>query len=476
MHTVQTSTAEGKAWDEVIWEHFSREAIRFAQDYLSRLDDELAHTRDSGFHCLGFRTRVVLTRVGFLTLHRRLYHDPAGKSVFLLDRFLGLASSSLSNPTMAKMIAQFVSFLSYRQTQGILGELFPGTPIPSPSTLQRFVGRLGQERRSQEETECRALWHEGALPDPAGKDPPVKKKVPLLLVEADGLVLPLQRDPRKKRAEIKLAFSYEGWEKAGRGNRFVLQGKTATAGFRSGDSLWQDLVCRLDRRYDLPATRCYVLGGDGASWIRQGLEYLTPGLYQLDRFHLKRAIGRVLPFSGSAHSLYQAALTGNLPEVNRQIAEAQRRFPGKRDELEKLRCYLRENADGLTDYRPRLPAALRRPDLRGLGGAEGNIAQLLAHRFTGRGMSWSVNGADRLASLIMLGTNGELGRWLAERREGNDKRDLFRPHDIAPLRKRSSLQKGTLPILAGLPVLEGPHQSRPWVQKIRQLSHIQGIT
>jgi hypothetical protein len=419
---------------------------------------------------------VVLTRIGFLTLHRRLYRDPTGKSVFLLDRFLGLASSSLSNPTMAKIIAQFVSFLSYRQTQGILQELFPGTPIPSPSPLQRFVHRLGQERRSQEDTECRALRQEGALPDPAGKNPPVKKKAPLLFVEADGLVLPLQRDPHKKRAEINLAFSYEGWERAGRGDRFALQGKTATAGFRSGDFLWQDLVCRLDRRYDLPATRCYVLGGDGASWIRQGLEYLTPGFYQLDRFHLKRAIGRVLPFSGSAHSLYQAVLTGNLPEVNRQIVEAQRRFPGKRDELEKLHCYLRENADGLTDYRPRLSAALRRPDLRGLGGAEENVSQLLAHRFTGKGMSWSVNGADRLASLIMLGTNGELGHWLAERREGNDRQDLFRPHDIAPLPKRSSLQKGTLPILAGLPVLEGSNQSRSWVKKIRQLSHFQGIT
>jgi len=45
----------------------------------------------------------------------------------------------------------------------------------------------------------------------------------------------------------------------------------------------------------------------------------------------------------------------------------------------------------------------RRLDLRGLGSAEGNVAQLLAHRFTRRGMSWSVNRADRVASLIMLG-------------------------------------------------------------------------
>ncbi|MCX5971230.1 MAG: UPF0236 family protein [Coprothermobacterota bacterium] len=156
-----------------------------------------------------------------------------------------------------------------------------------------------------------------------------KKRVPLLFVEADGLVLPLQRDPRKKRAEIKLAFSYEGWERKGRGNRFALWGKMATAGFRSGDSLWQDLVCRLDRRYDLPATRCTVLGGDGAPWIRQGLEYLTPGLYQLDRFHLKQAIDRVLPFSSAAHSLYRAAVAGDLQEVDHLIEEGQIQFPWK---------------------------------------------------------------------------------------------------------------------------------------------------
>ncbi|MCX5970987.1 MAG: hypothetical protein NTV14_05730 [Coprothermobacterota bacterium] len=112
METVRTSREEGKAWDQVIWEHFNKEAIRFAQDYLSRLDQELAQSREPRLRCLGFRKRVILTRIGFLTLHRRLYRDPEGKPVFLLDRFLGLASSSLSNPTMAKMIAQLVSFLS----------------------------------------------------------------------------------------------------------------------------------------------------------------------------------------------------------------------------------------------------------------------------------------------------------------------------------------------------------------------------
>ncbi|MCX5971231.1 MAG: hypothetical protein NTV14_06995 [Coprothermobacterota bacterium] len=80
--------------------------------------------------------------------------------------------------------------------------------------------------------------------------------------------------------------------------------------------------------------------------------------------------------------------------------------------MEKLRCYLQENADGLTEYRPRLPPSLRRPDLQGLGGSEGNVAKQLAEGDRLRTVI-----ASRRCHLANLQRGRRLGKLNAEERE-----------------------------------------------------------
>ena len=38
--------------------------------------------------------------------------------------------------------------------------------------------------------------------------------------------------------------------------------------------------------------KLFVLGGDGANWIRSGTEEFGNGVFQLDRFHLSHVCGR----------------------------------------------------------------------------------------------------------------------------------------------------------------------------------------
>jgi hypothetical protein len=102
-----------------------------------------------------------------------------------------------------------------------------------------------------------------------------------------------------------------------------------------------------------------------------------------------------------------------------------------------LKGYLRDNADGLVDYRLQLPLTEEeRRKLPSLGTVEGNIDKILARRFKRRGMSWSKDGARRLTN---LGTEGEILNY-------------------------------------GLPALSGPHADRPWVQVLRTLTSQQGIS
>jgi len=38
----------------------------------------------------------------------------------------------------------------------------------------------------------------------------------------------------------------------------------------------------------------FVIPGDGAPWVKERMEYFSPSIYQLDRFHLRRAITKVV--------------------------------------------------------------------------------------------------------------------------------------------------------------------------------------
>jgi hypothetical protein len=87
------------------------------------------------------------------------------------------------------------------------------------------------------------------------------------------------------------------------------------------------------------------------------------------------------------------------------------------ERLEQLKGYLKDNANSLVDQRLRLPlTGKERRKLPTLGTVEGNINKILACRFKRRGMSWSQEGAHRLAKILALRSNGELAAWMRQKK------------------------------------------------------------
>src|SRR5690554_2181940 len=55
--------------------------------------------------------------------------------------------------------------------------------------------------------------------------------------------------------------------------------------------LWWEVLDYLEARYDLSKVERIYLLGDGASWIRAGLQYLPPlTIFILDKYHLEKYI------------------------------------------------------------------------------------------------------------------------------------------------------------------------------------------
>ena len=184
----------------------------------------------------------------------------------------------------------------------------------SHTTIHNLSGKVTDSHIAEEEKEVDALFEDGVIPESKGK------VVPYLMVEADGVSVGLQREA-ERRAEVKVGIAHEGWQKISK-ERYKLKEKSVYSGIMNGDRFWEGFSLSLAKKYDLSRIGKVIVGGDGASWVKEGAELLG-GLYELDRFHLKRALHQGLANDPLVAEIYQAAITGEIDKVDRLLVKAQ---------------------------------------------------------------------------------------------------------------------------------------------------------
>jgi len=262
-----------------------------------------------------------------------------------------------------------------------------------------------------------------------------------------------------------LDSTVRSWEVGGKG-RYRLKEKTVYLGMMDGDRFWDGFSLRLAKKYDLSRVERLVVGGDGAHFVRDGSEIMGAA-YQLDRFHLRRALlrgtgGDVL----LSNEVYRLCVVGDIAEADRLLMKAQtQRGKEQSPEIGWLRAYLLENACGLADYRIRGGGEA----LRGLGAIEGNVDKLVACRMKRRGMSWTKRGAQRMARLLELRYSGEISDWIRPKRGITTLTPATAPAAAPGGKRRDNWSAQWLD--AGVPALYGPHSNRPWVQALNSLVH-----
>ena len=161
-----------------------------------------------------------------------------------------------------------------------------------------------------------------------------------------------------------------------------------------------------------------------------------------------------------------------------QLLSATQERSGKT--AQKKRMYVLNRLEKGLDWRRKAESlGFQVPEgVRGLGAIEGNqshlfsdrmkdqaLGQSLSKEMKDRGMSWTIKGAQRMGKaielVIELVSNGELKQWCGNRLPDSRKPslsfDLFQSK--ADWRSRASL-----------PVLEGPHASRPWAKVMKNLT------
>lgn len=455
---VDLAFLERNAWSESL--KAGREALK---ELLQALDDALLESRPEGLKVLGKKPRRMLTLMGEITFSRRHYRDREGGHRFLLDELLGLEARSRLSPEMKEAAARTSAQLPYRAACEVIGFFLPDAP--SHTTLMHQVRGLGEGYSREQREGAETLFSTGELPPSEGRE------AEILYSELDGTIINLQRE-EKRKGELKLAITHEGWGERGDGE-YVLRSKRVHMGIAPARDFARTHIYDLATRWRLGGVSRFVISGDGAPLAEEAADLAPRSLFQLDRFHLRRAVTRALAPDGEAAArVYELATAGRVEQAAGIIKGISGRSrPGKRREAERLISYLEANREGLIDYRERLQGL--GDDARGLGAVEGNIDKSVANRFKKRGMRFTVKGADSLAKVIELKQNGKLASRLEERRhkaEAEERRhEVIRTVSLVRERLKDD-PEGWLSV--HMPALYGPDPDAHWVKVLRGISHV----
>lgn len=327
----------------------------------------------------------------------------------------------------------------------------------SRTRIGRMAWAMGQEWIAVEQAERQALFGRGEAP-PAGQVP-----ASMLYLEADGVWISLQREARRK-AEVRVGTMYTGKQRCAAGRNRLLD-KTSLARLVQDSDAWEELLLgRADRVYDLAGTQQVIVGGDGGAWVQHSADrFELPSTYPLDRFHLYREARRAAPGTGSGLlDLVHRATQAGLEAVEEELRALIRAAPsgGPQERLLKFYGYMRDNADGILDYRRQL--GLDCTKYPSLGAIEGNVDKLVVQRMKGRGKSWRLAGAQ--AMLALCEHRSELASLALPVPMPSQRKAI-----VAPRRRRQ--QREEIWLQGGVPAIHGSAENHPWAKRLARQVH-----
>ena len=306
-------------------------------------------------------------------MNRRYYqHKEKLNFVYLLDDFLGLEPHQRIDGSLEEDILRKASEMSYQKTI----DSYEDIGIHSRMTVKNIVYK-----------------HEAKSYDlPTGE----KRTVPYIYVEADEDHVAYQNGTNQ---EIRLVYVHEGFkEKKSEKERSQLEITRRFAGrYKDTEELWEDVNYFIEEQYDTSKVKQIYLSGDGAHWIKKGLDYLPARTkFVLDPFHvsqsLKRAAVGVPEVFSTLHTWVQNDRLDFLENyfdvrlADDYLSKSRRRL------LTNQRTYLRRNWKAIQS---------QKDDHYISCSAEGHVSHYLSARLSARPMGWSNTGADHMAKLRM---------------------------------------------------------------------------
>lgn len=437
---------------------------------LRQYDDVLRQSRPRGMlKNIRSKSKYLQTKIGEIPYRRTLYREKAtNKARYLLDEALGLDINQRMSISMAKIMGTLAAMEPYRQVRDQISELL-GMSWSHEAIRQTVIseGKRIEKREAKEYQKIKELDYD--LP----QDLPE-----VVYNEVDATYIRKQNKGKKKgrkkrHFEVKLGVGYTGKEARyakGRKISKKLRRKIVYSEVKADRNAFMErFSCISEKEFGLSAVKETYLGGDGAGWIREGRrEYFTRAVYLLCSFHLWKNLRQALPGKKRLQQRLKRLFEKN--EIDKTLFRIRRIMRMIRSR--KLKKKLCEFYTYVINNRKGIEASTRiRMDKNtdSAGAIEPNIDKLIAHRFKGRGMSWSEQGAQSLLKIRQTIANGQWEDWWYKERGKNiEVKAIFKELLTAgDMNKRREIAPF---IEAELPCYRGPDHSKPWVGILQELT------
>jgi len=315
--------------------------------------------------------REIYTVFGNLEFNRRYYKNKLyGQYEYLLDKAVGIENYDRVSGTVSAALVEYATEVSYQKSS-------------------KYVcnGDISRQTVKNKIRQVEGLKIEA---------PKEKIKVKYIHVEADEDHVSLQDGTN---TIVPLISIHEGIVRNGKRGKCINIHHISSYG-KSIDELWQQAAEWIYTCYDEDSIEKIYLHGDGAAWIKKGLEYLPKSYFVLDKYHLNQALKEV----SCGDEMLCAKLKDAIDEADkeyfkqlcREIRSRTESESGK-EKIERLRRYILKNWEGVAIYQ----------DYNSMGSnTEGHISHVLSYRLSSRPMGWSRSGLRSMAELRAYHCNG----------------------------------------------------------------------
>lgn len=319
------------------------------------------------------RERSIFNDVGYINIKRDYYYDKERKGyIYPIDLMLGITPYERVGSNVSARLVMQAAEVSYEKSAAIVtgGEV-------SKQTVKNKIVTVGSLE----------------------KEAPVEKRVVKELhVFADECHAPLQEG---RNRVVPLITISEGVRAIG-GRKELINPVHFTAPIKGTKEAWENVGGYVSRAYDESQIERIYLHGDGASWIKQGVDELPNCKFVIDSFHFEKHLKQATAAFGKQNyrlRIRQAIIEKDKGKAIRLVNEmvTLSEEPKRAKSIRKFRSYLLNNWEGI----------VRRYTEEIIGSCtEALVSHVYSERLSRNPMGWSDEGLHKMAELRVYTRNG----------------------------------------------------------------------
>lgn len=347
------------------------------------------------YEAIRFQEKSLMTKNGKAKFERRYYKDKeTGEHIYLADTVLGIEKGERIDKNVKAEVIKRANDQSYNKS----GKMVVPEIEISATTVMRNVRKNEwnveiEERKEEDKIRAKYIYiqvDEDHIKERNKKGCTISKIV-TIYTRKSTLTKPDRIDKvQQVRKELVDKFTYSGL-------------------YKDNQKLWEDVAYYIDCTYKKEEIENIFIMGDGASYIKAGVEWIEKSVFVLDLFHLEKyinhlnydeylkrklqeAIDQYDPIS--RENIMNEAIKRIKEEIkeDEQLGRNTKRLNNRLKKIENTKTYLMNQWSGIEaheKYKDKLTGCCQ----------EGQVHHTLSERMSTDAKVWCENGIDEMSQL-----------------------------------------------------------------------------